>query len=90
MNVSKSLKEAASFNPTEKSHKMTVLDMCKKIESNEISLPLYQRDVSWTKAQAIKLLSNSHLFGIMANLFRCFQSSYTYQALSFYEIFQLD
>ena len=49
MNVSKSLKEAASFNPTEKSHKMTVLDMCKKIESNEISLPLYQRDVSWTK-----------------------------------------
>ena len=57
MNVSKSLKEAASFNPTEKSHKMTVLDMCKKIESNEISLPLYQRDVSWTKAQAIKLLN---------------------------------
>ena len=40
MNVSKSLKEAASFNPTEKYHKMTVLDMCKKIEINEIILPL--------------------------------------------------
>lgn len=49
--------QAASFNPTEKSHKMTVLDMCKKIESREISLPLYQRDVSWTKGQAIELLN---------------------------------
>ncbi len=46
MKISKSLLQAASFNPTEKSHKMTVLDMCKKIETNEISLPLYQRDVS--------------------------------------------
>lgn len=58
----KSLLKAASFNPTEKSHKMTILDMCKKIESNEISLPLYQRDVSWTKVQAIKLL-NYQLLG---------------------------
>ena len=57
MNFSKALMQAASFNPTEKSHKMTVLDMCKKIESREISLPLYQRDVSWTKGQAIELLN---------------------------------
>lgn len=62
MKISKSLLQAASFNPTEKSHKMTVLDMCKKIETNEISLPLYQRDVSWTKAQAINLL-NYQLLG---------------------------
>ena len=41
---------------------MTVLDMCKKIEMNEISLPLYQRDVSWTKNQAISLL-NYQLLG---------------------------
>ena len=39
MKISKALMQAASFNPTEKSHKMTVLDMCKKIESREISLP---------------------------------------------------
>lgn len=57
MKISKALMQAASFNPTEKSHKMTVVDMCKKIESREISLPLYQRDVSWTKGQAIDLLN---------------------------------
>lgn len=57
MKVSRALMQAVSFNPTEKSHKMTVLDMCKKIESREISLPLYQRDVSWTKRQAIELLN---------------------------------
>lgn len=62
MKVSKTLKIAASFNPTEKSHIMTVLDMCRKIESKEISLPLYQRDVSWTKKQAISLL-NYQLLG---------------------------
>lgn len=62
MKISKALTQAASFNPTEKSHKMTVLDMCKKIETKEISLPLYQRDVSWTKRQAIELL-NYQLLG---------------------------
>ncbi|MCH5270741.1 MAG: DUF262 domain-containing protein [Lachnospiraceae bacterium] len=62
MKISKALMQAASFNPTEKSHKMTVLDMCKKIEKKEISLPLYQRDVSWTKRQAIELL-NYQLLG---------------------------
>lgn len=62
MKISKALITAASFNPTEKSHKMTVLDMCKKIETREISLPLYQRDVSWTKNQAIDLL-NYQLLG---------------------------
>ncbi len=62
MKISKALQEAASFNPTEKSHKMTVQDMCKKIDNNEITLPLYQRDVSWTKRQAIDLL-NYQLLG---------------------------
>lgn len=62
MKVSKSLMESASFNPTEKSHKMSVLDMCKKIEANEITLPLYQRDVSWTLNQSIDLL-NYQLLG---------------------------
>ena len=62
MKISRKLQLATSYNPTEKSHKMTVLDMCKKIEMNEISLPLYQRDVSWTKNQAISLL-NYQLLG---------------------------
>lgn len=62
MKISKTLIQAASFNPTEKSHKMTVLDMCKKIEALDITLPLYQRDVSWTMNQAIELL-NYQLLG---------------------------
>lgn len=62
MKISKKLVQAASFNPTEKSHKMTVLDMCKKIENLDITLPLYQRDVSWTLNQAIDLL-NYQLLG---------------------------
>lgn len=62
MKISKKLVQAVSFNPTEKSHKMTVLDMCKKIENLDITLPLYQRDVSWTLNQAIDLL-NYQLLG---------------------------
>lgn len=62
MKISRKLVQAASFNPTEKSHKMTVLDMCKKIETLDITLPLYQRDVSWTLNQAIDLL-NYQLLG---------------------------
>lgn len=62
MKISKKLVQAASFNPTEKSHKMTVIDMCKKIENLDITLPLYQRDVSWTLNQAIDLL-NYQLLG---------------------------
>lgn len=46
MRISKTLVQAVSFNPTEKSHKMTVLDMCKKIETLDITMLLYQRDVS--------------------------------------------
>lgn len=62
MKIGKKLVQAVSFNPTEKSHKMTVLDMCKKIETLDITLPLYQRDVSWTLNQAIDLL-NYQLLG---------------------------
>lgn len=62
MKISKTLLQSASFNPTEKSHKMTIVDMCKKIETIEITLPLYQRDVSWTINQSIDLL-NYQLLG---------------------------
>lgn len=62
MKISKALIQAVSFNPTEKSHKMTVLEMCKKIETLDITLPLYQRDVSWTINQSIDLL-NYQLIG---------------------------
>lgn len=62
MKINKYLIEAAGFNPTEKSHKMTILNMCQKIESQEISLPLYQRDMSWNLKKCIDLL-NYQLLG---------------------------
>ncbi|MDU6542916.1 DUF262 domain-containing protein [Clostridium sp.] len=62
MKVNKSLMTASAFNPTKKTHQMTILDMCQKIETKEISLPLYQRDISWTISKCIDLL-NYQLLG---------------------------
>ena len=62
MRISKELINAASFNPTKKSHQMSIIDMCQKIENSSISLPLYQRDLSWTLQKCIDLL-NYQLLG---------------------------
>lgn len=62
MRINKDLVNAASFNPTKKSHQMSIVDMCQKIEDQSISLPLYQRDLSWTIAKCISLL-NYQLLG---------------------------
>ena len=62
MRINKRLEQAASFNPTKKSHQMSIEDMCKKIETQEITLPLYQRDLSWTLEKCIALL-NYQLLG---------------------------
>ncbi|WP_053484298.1 DUF262 domain-containing protein [Lysinibacillus sp. FJAT-14745] len=60
--IGNKLRQAVGFNPTRKSHGMEVQEMCKKIKSNQITLPLYQRDVSWTLKKAVDLL-NYQLFG---------------------------
>lgn len=62
MRISKELVKAASFNPTKKSHQMSIIDMCQKIDDQSISLPLYQRDLSWTITKSIALL-NYQLLG---------------------------
>lgn len=62
MRISKDLIRAASFNPTKKSTQMSIFDMCNKIEAQTISLPLYQRDLSWTLKKCIDLL-NYQLLG---------------------------
>ena len=41
---------------------MSIFDMCQKIENKTISLPLYQRDLSWTLSKCIDLL-NYQLLG---------------------------
>lgn len=60
--INKKIKTAVSFNPTKKSHQLSILDMCKYIKKNKITLPLYQRDLSWNVKKSIALL-NYQLFG---------------------------
>lgn len=62
MRISKELIEAASVNPTKKSTQMSIVEMCDQIEKQTISLPLYQRDLSWTIDKCIDLL-NYQLLG---------------------------
>lgn len=62
MRINKLLKQAVTYNPTKKSFQMSVQDMCKKINTNILTLPLYQRDVSWTLQKCVDLL-NYQLFG---------------------------
>lgn len=60
--MNKELKKAASFNPTNKTHQMPIFEICKEVESKEIILPLYQRDVCWTLEKNVSLL-NYQLLG---------------------------
>ncbi|EHA1004291.1 DUF262 domain-containing protein [Clostridium perfringens] len=62
MKINKKIELAAEFNPTKKSHQMNIFEMCKKIKDNKITLPLYQRDLSWTLKKAVDLF-NYQLFG---------------------------
>ena len=62
MKINKKLIDATAFNPTKKSHQMDIFQMCDKIKNNKITLPLYQRDVSWTLQKSVDLL-NFQLFG---------------------------
>lgn len=62
MKINKKLKAASGFNPTKKSHQMNIFEMCEKIKQNKITLPLYQRDLSWTLKKAVELF-NYQLFG---------------------------
>lgn len=62
MKINKKLKAAISFNPTKKSYQKNIQDMCKDIKQDKLTLPLYQRDVSWTLQKSVDLL-NYQLFG---------------------------
>lgn len=62
MKINKKLILAANSDPTKKTTLMTIFDMCSKIEKNSISLPLYQRDLSWTIEKCVALL-NYQLLG---------------------------
>lgn len=57
MKVNESLKKMAGYNPTKQSFQMNTLNLCEKIESNDITLPLYQRDLSWTIQKCVDLFN---------------------------------
>ncbi|GGD05376.1 GmrSD restriction endonuclease domain-containing protein [Enterococcus wangshanyuanii] len=60
--INNKINVAAAFNPTKKSHQLSIFDMCNNIKDNRITLPLYQRDLSWTLSKSVSLL-NYQLFG---------------------------
>lgn len=60
--INKNLQKYAGINPTKKTFQMSVVEICEHIDDNEITLPLYQRDVSWTLKQCVDLF-NYQLLG---------------------------
>lgn len=57
MKISDSLKKMVAYNPTKQTFQMSALNLCEKIEANDITLPLYQRDISWSLKKCVSLLN---------------------------------
>ncbi len=57
MKLSDSLKKMVAYNPTKQTFQMSALNLCEKIETNDITLPLYQRDISWSTGKCVSLLN---------------------------------
>lgn len=57
MNINKNLLQAANLNPTKNSRPEYIFTLCELIERNELTLPLYQRDMSWTLKKCVELLN---------------------------------
>lgn len=57
MNIKRQLLEAANLNPTKNSRQEYIFTLCENIERNELTLPLYQRDMSWTLQKCVDLLN---------------------------------
>lgn len=60
--ISDKLKEATSYDPTKQSQTRSIAQLNEEIEKNKISLPIYQRDLSWTLQKAVDLF-NYQLYG---------------------------
>ena len=58
----KKLQAAINLNPTKRSQTMTIADLSERIENGSLTVPLYQRGLSWNDAKAIALF-NYQLFG---------------------------
>lgn len=90
MNISKQLLEAANLNPTKNSRQEYIFTLCEYIEKNELTLPLYQRDISWTLTKCVELLnyqllSNSPISAISINIINNTGKEYAVPQVSFIE-----
>lgn len=56
------LQAAINLNPTKRSQTMTIADLSERIENGTLTVPLYQRGLSWNDDKAIALF-NYQLFG---------------------------
>lgn len=90
MNINKQLLEAANLNPTKNSRQEYIFTLCEYIEKNELTLPLYQRDVSWTLAKCVELLnyqllSKSPISAISINIINNTEKKFAVPQVSFVE-----
>ena len=88
MNVNKQLMVAANLNPTKNSRQDYIFTLCEQIEKNELSLPLYQRDMSWTLQKSVdllnyQLLSKSPISAISINVINDISEEYAVPQVSF-------
>lgn len=90
MNINRQLLEAANLNPTKNSRQEYIFTLCEYIEKNELTLPLYQRDVSWTLQKCIELLnyqllSKSPISAISINIINNVSEEFAVPQVSFIE-----
>lgn len=90
MNINKHLLEAMNLNPTKDSRQEYVFTLCEYIEKNELTLPLYQRDVSWTLDKCVELLnyqllSKSPMSVISINIINNTEKEFAVPQVSFIE-----
>lgn len=57
MRISSDLTNVANMNPTKETRQQTIDDLCHSIENGILTLPLYQRDLSWTIQKYVDLLN---------------------------------
>lgn len=90
MNIKRQLLEAANLNPTKNSRQEYIFTLCENIERNELTLPLYQRDMSWTLQKCVdllnyQLLNKSPISAISINIINNTNLEYAVPQVSFIE-----
>lgn len=88
MNIDKQLLAAANLNPTKNSRQEYIFTLCENIERGELTLPLYQRDISWTLQKCVdllnyQLLNKSPISAISINVINNTDSQYAVPQVSF-------